>query len=87
MAIRVVSPTESLAIPHAAQRKSYSRIKEVLAMPNLIRVQVESFQWFVDEALKELFAEISPISDFTGKNLELQFLDYSYEKPKYSETE
>src|SRR5579884_2834507 len=71
----------------APQRQSFARISEVLPIPNLIDVQVRSFQWFMDEGLKELFAEISPITDFTGKNLELHFLDYSFGPPKYSEWE
>jgi DNA-directed RNA polymerase subunit beta len=71
----------------ATQRQSFARISEVLPIPNLIDVQVRSFQWFMDEGLKELFAEISPITDFTGKNLELHFLDYSFGPPKYSEWE
>ena len=60
-----------------ATRESFARISEVLPIPNLIDVQTRSFQWFMDEGLKELFAEISPITDFTGKNLELHFLDYT----------
>ncbi|HUE76027.1 MAG TPA: DNA-directed RNA polymerase subunit beta [Chloroflexota bacterium] len=68
-------------------RQSFARINEVLQIPNLIRVQLSSFQWFLDEGLKELFAEISPITDFTGKNLELHFLDYTFGAPKYSEAE
>ncbi len=66
------------------ERENYARIAEVLAMPNLIRLQLDSFRWFIEEGLKELFAEISPIQDFTGKNLELQFLDYSFGVPKYN---
>ena len=54
-----------------ATRESFARIREILPIPNLIDVQTRSFQWFMDEGLKELFAEISPITDFTGKNLEL----------------
>jgi DNA-directed RNA polymerase subunit beta len=68
-------------------RKNFARISEVLAMPNLIRVQTDSFRWFLEEGLKELFAEISPITDFTGRNLELQFLDYTIGTPKYDEME
>src|SRR5215216_2139892 len=70
-----------------ATRESFARISEVLPIPNLIDVQLRSFQWFLDEGLKELFAEISPITDFTGKNLELHFLDYTFGPPKYSEWE
>jgi DNA-directed RNA polymerase subunit beta len=47
-------------------RQSFARINEVLPIPNLIDVQTKSFRWFLDEGLKELFAEISPITDFTG---------------------
>ena len=47
-------------------RMSYSRQKEVLEMPNLIEIQKDSYQWFLDEGLKEVFEDISPISDFAG---------------------
>ncbi|GAA0380880.1 DNA-directed RNA polymerase subunit beta [Bacillus horti] len=65
------------------QRRSYSRIKEVLDLPNLIEIQEASYQWFLDEGLREMFQEISPIQDFTG-NLVLEFIDYSLGEPKYS---
>jgi DNA-directed RNA polymerase subunit beta len=68
-------------------RKSYGRIPEVLPVPHLTYVQRDSFQWFLDEGLKELFAEISPINDFTGKTFELHLLDYSLGPAKYSESE
>jgi DNA-directed RNA polymerase subunit beta len=68
-------------------RKNYSRIPEVLPLPNLIELQLESFAWFVDKGLRDLFDEISPIKDFTGKVMELQFLDYEFGDPKYSEEE
>ena len=48
-------------------RISYSKINEVLEMPNLIEVQKNSYQWFLDEGLKEVFEDISPITDFSGK--------------------
>ena len=47
-------------------RMSYSRQKEVLEMPNLIEIQKDSYQWFLDEGLKEVFEDISPIADFAG---------------------
>ena len=62
-------------------RMSYSRQKEVLQMPNLIEVQKQSYQWFLDEGLKEVFRDVGVITDYTG-NLELSFLDYS--RPIYS---
>lgn len=56
-------------------RMSFQRHKEVLEMPNLIEVQRQSYQWFLDEGLKEVFEDISPINDFNGK-LSLEFVDY-----------
>ena len=87
MAISPVPPAEVQLAAPGISRRSFARINEVIPMPNLIRVQLDSFNWFLEEGLKELFAEISPILDFTGKNLELHLLDYSFGTPKYSETE
>ena len=66
-------------------RMSYSRQKEVLEMPNLIEVQKDSYQWFLDEGLKEVFADISPIADYSGQ-LSLEFVDFTLceEDVKYS---
>jgi len=65
-------------------RMSYSRIDEVLDIPNLIEVQKNSYEWFLKEGLKEVFEEVSPITDYTG-NLVLEFVDYRLENnPKYS---
>ena len=75
-------------MPHPVQlgkktRMSYSQIDEVLEMPNLIDLQKDSYQWFLDEGLKEVFDDVSPIEDYTG-NLILEFVDYSLdENPKY----
>jgi len=76
-------------------RISYARIDrkvdgisyEKFEIPNLIELQLDSFAWFVDKGLRELFDEISPIKDFTGKVMELQFLDYEFGAPKYTESE
>lgn len=65
------------------KRRSYARISEVLELPNLIEIQTSSYQWFLDEGLREMFQDISPIEDFTG-NLSLEFIDYSLGEPKYS---
>ena len=64
---------------------SYARQKEVLDMPNLIEVQKDSYQWFLDEGLKEVFDDISPITDYSG-NLSLEFVDFKLSKDdtKYS---
>ncbi len=67
-------------------RKSYARIPDILELPKLIEVQLESFKMFRKEGLMELFEEISPIVSF-NKNLELHFLDYRFDEPKYSEAE
>ena len=56
-------------------RMSYSKQKEVLEMPNLIEVQTESYKWFVEEGLREVFRDISPITDH-GENLSLEFVDF-----------
>ena len=56
-------------------RMSYSRKKEVVEMPNLIEVQRDSYQWFLDEGLSEAFADISPITDYSGK-LSLEFTNF-----------
>jgi len=64
-------------------RMSFSKIKEIADLPNLIEIQVDSYKWFLEEGLKEVFDDISPIEDYTG-NLILEFVDYSLdEKPKY----
>ena len=65
-------------------RMSYAKINEVLEMPNLIGVQKDSYNWFIEEGLKEVFRDVSPITDYTG-NLILEFTDYTLDKnnPKY----
>jgi DNA-directed RNA polymerase subunit beta len=65
------------------KRLSYSKTKEILEMPNLIEIQRNSYKWFLDEGLMEMFRDISPIQDFTG-NLFLEFTSCSLGEPKYS---
>ncbi|MDR2609857.1 MAG: DNA-directed RNA polymerase subunit beta [Clostridiales Family XIII bacterium] len=71
-------------------RMSYSKIHEVAEMPNLIQIQTESYNWFVGEGLREVFADISPIKDYAG-NLILEFLDHKLntpdDPPKYNQEE
>src|SRR5919109_1318104 len=83
----MLSVAESSSPATVSARKRYARIPEVLPIPNLIELQLDSFHWFVDKGLRELFDEISPIKDFTGKVMELHFLDYEFGTPKYSEQE
>ncbi len=64
-------------------RKSFARIEEILEMPNLIEIQKKSYEWFLATGLREVFEDVSAITDYTG-NLELTFLDYSLDEPKYS---
>ena len=68
-------------------RKSFAKIHEVREMPNLIEVQKNSYQWFLDEGLREVFKEVSSITDYNG-NLELSFIDYRIDDtPKYTVAE
>src|SRR4026209_2048550 len=83
----MLSVAESTRTAGALARTRYARIPEGLPIPNLIELQLDSFAWFIDKGLRELFDEISPIKDFTGKVMELQFLDYEFGDPKYSEEE
>ncbi len=83
----MLSAESSNRTASALARTRYARIPEVLPIPNLIELQLDSFAWFIDKGLRELFDEISPIKDFTGKVMELQFLDYEFGDPKYSEEE
>src|SRR5260221_1096408 len=68
----------------AAPRKNYGRIPNLVELKDLIATQIESFVWFKSEGLRELFDEINPITDYTGKNFELKFLDYEFGQPKFS---
>jgi DNA-directed RNA polymerase subunit beta len=68
-------------------RKSYSHLPQILEVPNLIEVQLNSFKWFQEKGLKALFDEISPIKDFTGNRLELGFVGYEFRTPRYDEQE
>jgi DNA-directed RNA polymerase subunit beta len=92
MALAEARPV-SLALADGAARHSFARIAEVAPIPNLIKVQRDSFEWFLREGLKELFAEISPIQDFTSRNMDLELAvpgpdgepGYSFGAPKMSE--
>ena len=75
------------ATPSNAARHNYGRIADKLEVGNLIQTQLNSFSWFEREGLRELFDEINPITDYTGKNYELRFLDYEFGDPKFDEEE
>ena len=65
-------------------RKSFAKHDDVLAIPNMLKIQKDSYEWFLREGLREVFKDVATITDYTG-NLELSFLDYSMnEPPKYT---
>ncbi|MEG0662911.1 MAG: DNA-directed RNA polymerase subunit beta, partial [Anaerovoracaceae bacterium] len=67
------------------ERQTFSKINEVAEMPNLIQIQTKSYDWFLEEGLREVFEDISPIKDYAG-NLVLEFIDYSLsDPPKYNQ--
>jgi DNA-directed RNA polymerase subunit beta len=66
----------------AASRRSYGRLPQVLDVPNLIQVQLDSFRWFLEKGLAQLLEEVSPIKDFAGGRLELSFLSYELREPR-----
>jgi DNA-directed RNA polymerase subunit beta len=70
-----------------SSRHNYGQIADKLEVGNLIQTQLDSFGWFCKEGLRELFDEINPITDYTGKNYELRFLDYEFGIPKFDEEE
>ena len=67
--------------------KYFNRIERVMDVPNLIQIQLNSFEWLKGDGLKDLFEEISPIEDFSGGRFELSFLDHAWEEPKQTERE
>ncbi len=73
----------------ALQQRNYGKLPEILPLPDLIELQMRSFRWFQTVGLREVFAEISPIEDFTGKNFELSFEvpDTPFDRPPYDENE
>jgi DNA-directed RNA polymerase subunit beta len=73
------------AAPQAVH--TYGQIAHVLDIPSLIKIQLDSFDWFKDRGLRELLDEISPITDFTGSKMDLIFGEYEFREPKYSQDE
>lgn len=77
-------PKENIAMKEVSNRKYFvERLDKNVVLPNMIEVQIDSYRWFLDEGIRELLDEISPISDFSGKKLELHFLEHSIGEPKY----
>ncbi|MBI4280919.1 DNA-directed RNA polymerase subunit beta [Candidatus Uhrbacteria bacterium] len=69
----------------APERKYFTKLRDAMAFPDLIEVQKRSYRWFLEDGIRELFDEISPIKDFIGRDLELSFLDYYLDEPKFDE--
>jgi len=67
------------------ERKYFTQLRDALPVPDLISLQRESYDWFFKQGVKELFDEVSPITDFTGRDLELYFEDYYIDEPKFDE--
>jgi DNA-directed RNA polymerase subunit beta len=82
-----VSEVDRLRAPVLPERVRYSRIPEVLPIPDLIELQRKSYDWFVERGLRDLLDEISPIQDFTGKSMDLHFNNYEFGDPKYDQLE
>ncbi len=70
---------------HLRERKYFTNIRNAMDLPDLIEVQKASYAWFLNQGIKELFYEVSPIKDFIGRDLELSFEDYYLDEPKFDE--
>jgi len=80
MSISVLSESNNGSL----QKVTYASLPQVMDIPNLIQVQLESYRWFMEDALKDLFQEVSPVLDFTGNRLELRFISYEFRQPNFS---
>jgi len=80
----IAEPVEQVVSNMGINRRSYARIPTVIEMPNLVQVQIDSFQWFKTDGLRELLQEISPITDYNQK-MELHFLEHAFDEPRANE--
>jgi DNA-directed RNA polymerase subunit beta len=71
--------------PETSERKSFGAVPDAMDMPDLIKIQHDSYNWFLEEGMKDLFNEVTPIKDFIGRDLELHFDDYYLDEPKFDE--
>ncbi len=78
-------PLSTNGITTSSSRRSYARLPQILEVPNLIKVQLDSFRWFQEHGLKQLLEKASPIKDLTGNRLELSFGNYEFRKPHSEE--
>ena len=82
-----MSLVRTVSAKSPVNRKSYTRLPQIMEVPDLIEIQLDSFRWLQEEGLKQVLEEISPISDFTGNKLELTFVNYEFREPRQSEYE
>ncbi|MBD3270891.1 DNA-directed RNA polymerase subunit beta [Candidatus Peregrinibacteria bacterium] len=77
-------PKENIVMRSTSNRKFfYERIDKDIVLPNLIEIQLDSYRWFLEEGIRELLDEITPITDFSNKKIELHFLNHTIDEPKY----
>ncbi len=72
-------------VPKELERRYFTASRDAMALPDLIEVQKQSYRWFLETGIRELLSEISPIKDFIGRDLELSFVDYYIDEPKFDE--
>jgi len=82
---KVLKVRDSYSSTSSLSKRKFFRKHLMVSLPDLIESQIDSYQWILDKGLKELFDEVNPIGDFTGKDLELSFVDYYLDEPKYDE--
>ena len=82
-----VSPANAENVNSPVSRTSYAKLPQIMAVPNLVQVQLDSFRWFQQDGLKQLLDEVSPIKDFTGNRQEIAFISYEFREPRHSEQE
>ncbi|MFC2035112.1 DNA-directed RNA polymerase subunit beta [Chloroflexota bacterium] len=82
-----ISPTHPTKMLSPVSRISYATLPELLDIPNLIKIQLDSFRWFHEEGLRQLLEDVSPIKDFTGNRLEISFIGYEFREPRHPEQE
>src|SRR3989339_966330 len=72
-------------LPTDRERRTFGAVSDAMDFPDLIEIQRRSYKWFYEEGVRELFAEVNPIRDFIGRDLELYFDDYYLDEPKFDE--
>lgn len=82
---KVLKVRETYASTSSLTKRKFFKKQLMVSLPNLIEAQIDAYQWFLDKGLRELFDEVNPINDFTGKDLELSLTDYYLDEPKTDE--